>query len=77
MTDKEIEALAREYVADVYNGDTDFKPEAECLINWLSERYEIVAKEKIKKERETAEWTGNNGGLYGLKMLFPQNLKQE
>lgn len=42
---KEIEAIAREYVADVYNGDTDFQPEAECVINWLSERYEIVSKE--------------------------------
>ncbi len=85
MTDKEIEAIAREYVADVYNGDTDFQPEAECLINWLSDRYEIVAKDKIKAEHSKAlVWSDNarsyiegRANMRLLKSLFPQTLKQE
>ncbi len=92
MTQKEIEALAREYAYDCippedwweiseegYERMIDDITEEQILpmFKWLSDRYEIVSKEKIKKEWKTAEWTGNKGGLYVLKMLFPQTLKSE
>ncbi len=69
-TDNQFEVWRRVVEYDV---ETLFEP----FLRWLSERYDIVSKEKIKKERETAEWTGNEGGLYVLKMLFPQTLKSE
>lgn len=43
----EIEKLAREYVEDVYNGDTDFIPEAENIIKWLFENHYLIG---IKNE---------------------------
>lgn len=49
MTDPQIEALAREYVKEVYNGDTDFIDEAEQVLTWLSQRYCIVEKEALSK----------------------------
>ncbi len=89
MTEKEIETLAREYVADVYDGDTDFQPEAECMLKWLSERYEIVEKEKIREEYAEIEtklhrednpigfYDRYNAQLDLLESLFPQTLKTE
>lgn len=50
MTDPQIEALAREYVKEVYSGDTDFIDEAEQVLTWLSQRYCIVEKSKVIAE---------------------------
>lgn len=58
---KEAQKDAPKIVANMY------KP----LVKWILQNYEIVSRDKIRKERETAEWTGNEGGLYVLKMLFP------
>lgn len=54
MTNDEIAKLAREYVADVYDGDTDFIDEAENVISWLLRTHCIVSKEKVRKSH-TAE----------------------
>jgi hypothetical protein len=46
MDDQEerIRTLAREYVEYMYGGDTDFIDEAENVISWLLDRYDIVPK---------------------------------
>lgn len=43
------EALAREYVKDVYVGDTDFIDEAEQVLTWLSTRYCLVEKSRLEE----------------------------
>lgn len=48
MTNEEITKLAMEYVADVYNGDTDFINEAENVISWLLRSHCIVEKSIVR-----------------------------
>lgn len=48
MTDKKIKDLARKYVEEVYNGDTDFIDEALSIIGWLLLDHCIVSQEKVK-----------------------------
>ena len=52
---KTIEELAREYVNDVYSGDTDFIDEAENVQTWLFakplyNRLTAEEKERVRKE---------------------------
>lgn len=52
---KTIEELAREYVNDVYSGDTDFIDEAENVQTWLfakplCNRLTAEEKERVRKE---------------------------
>lgn len=49
LTDDEITKLAREYVAEVYDGDTDFIDEAENVISWLLRTHCIVSMEEVRK----------------------------
>lgn len=59
MINEEIEKIAREYVKEVYDGDTDFIDEAENIIQWLSEKYCIVPKKSV------AEWVN------GIEFFMP------
>lgn len=49
MDEQQLENLAREYVDEVYNGDTDFTEEAEQLIHWLSKRFCLVDKKRVEE----------------------------
>lgn len=52
---KTIKELAREYVNDVYSGDTDFIDEAENVLAWLFEKplaQRLTAKEKERVRKE-------------------------
>ncbi len=60
MKDDEITKLAREYVAEVYGGDTDFINEAENVIRFLLRTHCIVSKEKVRKAYDNA----NQGDAY-------------
>lgn len=89
MNDPQIDILARVYVKDVYGGDTDFIDEAEQVLTWLSQRYCIVEKDKVKEEFETSTHNYEvSGGLRpyrqqyflgrcaAVKALFPSIAKE-
>lgn len=44
-----IEGISRKYVEEVYQGDTDFIPEAENFLSWLTKEYSLVKKEDLKE----------------------------
>lgn len=48
---KTIENLAREYVKDVYGGDTDFIDEAENVLSWLFNKSLALRLTAEEKER--------------------------
>ncbi len=83
MTDKEIEAIAREY-GELTDGSPIDKAYvrniAICCLTWLSDRYEIVSKQKIMFLQSYGESAGSkelgSGIMYTLKYLFP-TLKQK
>ena len=66
ITQDEIAKLAREYVADLYNGDTDFINEAENVISWLLRTHCIVSKEKVNEEYQTALSQIEDGRVYDV-----------
>lgn len=64
---KTIEEAAREYVNDVYSGDTDFIDEAENVLTWLFERpladrLTDAEKEMVRKAYESMSNYGKNKG---------------
>lgn len=70
MNDPQIEALAREYVKDVYSGDADFIDEAEQVLAWLSTRYCLVEKCKLRKAYKNAQKKQyNKEGDYALFLI--------
>lgn len=71
MTDPQIDILAREYVKDVYGGDTDFIDEAEQVLTWLSQRYCIVEKSKLSKDGLDLAWRAKE---YGTVILSSDNV---
>ncbi len=93
MTQKELNVLAREYA------ESTAMDVVECLLTehgafhafkWLSERYVIVAKEKVRENYQEAEMYATNHDIENwdnriqanaiksvLQSLFPQTLKSE
>lgn len=71
MNDPQIEALARVYVKEVYNGDTDFIDEAEQVLTWLSTRYCLVEKCKLSKDGLDLAWRAKE---YGTVILSSDNV---
>lgn len=53
-----IEELAREYVNDVYSGDTDFIDEAENVLTWLFEKSLASRLTPAEKERVRKMYNG-------------------
>lgn len=57
---KTIEDLAREYVNDIYSGDTDFIDETENILSWLfdkplSQRLTAEEKERVRTKYNAAK----------------------
>lgn len=74
MTDPQIEALAREYVKEVYNGDTDFIDEADEVLTVSRKKVQELHKEYCaeldKEEKYSASWYVLNGRNHALEYLF-------
>lgn len=60
MTQEEITALAREYAEEIYRGSAEFIDEVEQVICWLTRRYCLVGKERVKDEYHEAKFTCGN-----------------
>ena len=66
------EELAKKYVDQTYNGDTDFIDEAENVISWLLRDYAIVPKSQLKELYECYkqhEVVSKEKSLYEAEMI--------
>ncbi len=98
MTDKEIEALAKSFAEEKcpdsnYNKNTfnhqfedrmNFQAGFERVVTWLSDRFDIVAKDKVREAISNIRDAYDNGDndmvdayLEELDLLFQQTLKSE
>lgn len=88
MNKDKITSLAREYAEEIYNGDTDFIPEAEQILEWLTHRFCLVEKSKVEEEYRVAKECLDkvpalsiigsviNGQIIVLESLFPDLRKE-
>lgn len=49
MTDDQITALVREYAKEVHNFDYFFENENKRFLTWLTRRYCLVEKDKVRE----------------------------
>lgn len=96
MTDKEIQAIVSSYVTETSGGAAEDHYEeyagelATAFLGWLSERFEIVGKDKIRDgyagakymyQRREQKIKGSGrfylGQIKLLESLFPETLKSE
>ncbi len=77
MSNQEIiDSLAKDYAKFVrpLNKQKQAQVKAFCtgFAKLLEKRFELITKEEVKREIETAQWTNNVGGLRILKHIFPK-----
>ena len=66
MKESEITALAREYAEEIYSGGAEFIDEVEQVICWLSQRFCLVEKSKVKQIYQAKQRILANQNVFGI-----------
>lgn len=86
MNESEITALAREYAEEIHYGDNFFENENKRFLAWLTHRFCLVEKSKVKDihkgilvqldPKNFGYSPYNQGRMDLLKSLFPEITKE-